>query len=443
MSYAFPNLDEVCDEPPRVLNLHLGQPHQSQLAAVNILVSSPAVKVTASYPKGHFVIVRSAGITDALQPQDIMNLFKEWKRILHRFGFLHLDVSTEKAKTVTSLLRKSGFSTVGVLKADKDLFRLSGYSSHDANRTILFASRSKLPHSYKPKLSEPSFKNQCAKFCKSGAKVGASFVIPVYNEAASLPGFLRSLEASANLTETPREFIFVLNGCTDESESIIKEFIKKTALNCRIITSAKGIMTAFLAGVSARKLSGFVGKLDADVVMDNQALDLLQMHLIENAKVMAAYSEPLPRSPANPYNLIYFQPSIFSQRLFYIGQTCLLRSVPFDRPTVTRMVSGLQGEDIFLNQYFIYFFGFESIAQVPHAHTYVKTIDSMDGMVRAISRLYSEVRRVNMAFPPFTILTKVLGLEFYSPEYQKLYAEAMSKLQYVEDWTRIESMKGS
>jgi hypothetical protein len=195
------------------------------------------------------------------------------------------------------------------------------------------------------------------------------------------------------------------------------------------------------AGIAARRLDGYVGKLDADVVIHPHALDLMHRHLDAHPDILVTYAEPVPIDAAQLYNRPEHNPAESTQRLYFNGKTSLYRSDPFALPGVAAVADELRAEDVFLSFYFTYFHGLGSIERTPHAIVYHKTIGSYCDLVAMISRTRSEIGRILRRVPEFRILELVLTQETAPGEYRALLERAEMETGYVDDWTRLATTK--
>jgi hypothetical protein len=120
-------------------------------------------------------------------------------------------------------------------------------------------------------------------------------IIPVYNEARRIGRFIETIPDRSDL-----EFIWVCNGCTDQSKETIESQTKKqTQTQHKIILSEKGKGAAIQAGLKhANPSSSIVGWTDADGAIPWQEIEVLSQK---------AKSENLPcfgqRSLSNRHRL--------------------------------------------------------------------------------------------------------------------------------------------
>lgn len=487
---------------PRILNIGSGAEQSRKLPAINIDVSlegRPEVAadaVTLPFTDNSFTIVRASHILEHIPQDKIVNTLLEWKRVLHEDGELHIAVPdaevafqeilnghTSKGKVAFSLtestaplaqiyglgydnidtdtrwrhhiifsyklleyfLRKVGFTRFEMRRNVDDLAYYSNVDDDSQNHYTLLvvAGKEKVPHSVDEPLSNEAFLEKCRAFSEQVTEVvPASFIIPVHNEEKSLPHFLTSLDATTNEINGQREFIFVVNCCTDESVRIIKEYISTSKLKAKLVSSDKGIVVAFRKGISESSLNGFIGKLDADTVLHPHALDLMQMFLVENPSILATYSEPRPNDTITLYNAAEHIPSLRSRRLFFHGRTSLHRFNPFQELLDERSLGELRAEDYFLSFYYAYFRGLGSIARTPHAVVYGKSVQTFHDLAMQLTRANAEIERVCHSFPPFRTIRSLLDREVFSSEYKQILDSAKGKVEEEkEGWTRLESTK--
>lgn len=493
---------QISERLPRVLNIGSGPEASRKLDAINVDVSAdgkPEVVADAQhlpFADGSFSVVRASHVLEHVPQDQIAATLKEWKRILHKDGVLHIAVpdadttfqeivdgrtpkgapaysTTETTAPLAQIyglgyedpstdprwahriifsyplleqfLREAGFTHVERRIAEEDLAHYNGVDDDSQNHYTLLvsASQEKLPHTVDGPLPERTFRERVRDFKERHPEVPpASFVIPVYNEAKNLPHFLAFLENAENQTGTEREFVFVVNGCTDNSEHIIRRYLAQSYLNARIISSDRGIIPAFKAGLEDRQLDGYVGKLDADTILHPHTLDLMQMHLTDNEGAEVTYAEPTPLDGQSDYNQAEHNPILRSKRLYYHGRTSLYRHNPLEGLKDQNIPADLKAEDIFLSFYYAYFHGLDSISRTPHALVYGRTTRTFEDLVTQVSRSKSEISRIYEAYPPFKILGKVLEREVYPGAYRSVTEQAMGQaVDTVDEWTQIRNTK--
>lgn len=375
------------------------------------------------FAANYFVAITVRGISPT--PREL----EAWVRILHKHGVLEIElVPGLRPAALKAQLRAAGLSR----------FRLAASGS----TKLLQASRPKQPHTHDALLGPKAFAHKCQTFRQRYPRTPpTSWIITVYNEARNLPQFLSFLENSQNQTGAAREYIFVVNGCTDNSEQIIKDYLKQSYLPGKLVKSEKGLLPAFKKGIKSRTLNGFVGRFDADIILHPHTLDLLQMHLVEQPQAKVTYAEPKPLEAPSAFNEPWYQPQLWSRRLYYTGKTSLYRGNPYLEAGTRRLPKEFVADDIYMSFYYVYYYGFEAISRAPHAVVYEKVAGTLTDLTAQLSRAHSEIRRVFKRYPEFEILGPVMEQELYPSRYQRLVQRANKQLTYVADWTRLESTK--
>lgn len=491
---------KISDRMPRVLNIGSGAEASRNLPAVNIDLSGggkPTVIADARYlpfRDGVFSVVRASHVLEHVPQDQISATLNEWKRVTHLSGELQIAVpdaditfdeivqgKTPKGDGVLSYarstaplaqiyglgydnpdtdprwlhsiifsealledyLKNAGFGNIEKRRSSEDLAYYSGIDDDSQNHYSLLVSARNEREVQMPQeaLREREFRKKCAEFVELYlTRTPSSYVIPVHNESKNLPHFLSFLENIANQLDTEREFIFVVNGSTDDSEEIIQSYIPESYLKMKIKHSDTGIMQAFEAGIEAREYDGFVGKLDVDTILHPHSLDLMEMNLTEKSELQATYAEPTPFDAQQLYNEAEHNPLIRSKRLYIHGRSSLYRGDPFAELNDRSVIQKLSAEDIFLSFYLAYHFGLDSMASTPHALVYSKTVISYDDLVKQLSRNASEMQRVFDVFPPFRSLDKLLQREIYPGPYQEVIFDAKTKINdTLEGWPPLKS----
>jgi predicted SAM-dependent methyltransferase len=486
----------------RVLNIGSGAEQARKLPAINIDISvngRPEVVATAQhlpFANNSFSIVRASHILEHISQDQIIPTLQEWRRVLHVDGELHIavpdaevafkeiiDGQTPKGSPSVSFtestaplaqifglgynspdtderwrhriifnyellkhfLKLAGFTRIERRTKESDLAYYCNVDDDSQNHYSLLvtAGFEKSPHVVDEPLSENEFIEKCHHFCDNFPKPApTSFIVPIHNEEKNLANFLASLSNSSNRINAQREFIFVINGCTDKSEEIVTQYLMDTKLLVKLVHSKKGILTALQQGVRERTFYGFVGKLDADSIIHPHALDLMQMYLSENPTVGVTYSEPQPRDSLTPYNQAEHIPQLRSKRLFFHGRTSLYRDNPFAELVNEEAPSTLRAEDYFFSFFFTYFKGLSSIARTPHAIVYGKSIQTFNDLATQITRASAEIDRVCAIYPPFAIVRRLLDREIFPGPYKDIVEAATGLAQEEETgWTRLESTK--
>lgn len=407
-------------------------------------------------PSLYYTAICSSVDLRTLDIRRVVSWLAECSRALHPFGSMEvilLDTSTAAVR--------SGISETLVKLLDT-AFREIGFAWPEWHLTVDMPNPPPpLPRAdvsfagyaiacYKPEyyhdspLSDDEFTARCSLFRASnsdGPRM-ASYVVPASNEAKGLPRFLASLEEVKNTFDTAREFIFVLNGCIDDSERIIRQYIDYSGQNLHVVESERGIVTAFRRGVESRRLDGFVGKIDADVVIHPHALDLMERCLVENHQARVTYAEPLTHDAENPFNVLSHNPEFATRRNYYTGKTSLYRTDPFAEPVMSsRSAWTFATEDVPLSFNFAYYYGLASIVRAPGACVFEKCVENYDDFCAQVWRAECEISRVLQAAPYFSKLLPAMRQDVTYEPLRELIQKALSVPRTVADWTRLESTK--
>jgi len=494
--------EAISAKPPRVLNLGSGSESTRRLPAINVdlsLKGKPDVVADAShlpFKPGVFSVIRASHVLEHVDQKNIPTTLTEWGRALHQNGELQLAVpdanitfeeiiegKTPKESPAFSIeestaplaqiyglgyenektdkrwlhkiifsyslleffLHQAGFAKVKKRTQHDDLAYNAGVDDDSQNHysLLISAARESIPHSITSQLPEKQFRQKSQKFIEKNPDIPpVTFVIPTYNEERNIRHFLSSLETAENQIGAKREFIFVVNGCTDNTEKIITDYIPESFLDIKLVSSDKGVVKAFYQGITSRSYHGFVGKLDADSLLHPHALDLMHMFLVDNQEVRATYAEPTPIDSQFPCNEAEHFPFIRSKRLYIHGRASLYRLNPFEDLPSGKILDSMQVEDMFLSFFYAYFYGIDSIVQTPHALVYSKTVKNVDDLVRQISRGKSEKQRVFDFYPPFQILDRLMEREIYPSQYRQIMENAAQQANSeVKEWTQLQSTK--
>lgn len=496
------SLPNITDKIPKILNIGSGPEASRKLSAINTDISKdgkPDVLADTRYlpfRNDVFSVVRASHVLEHTDQSELESVLKEWKRVLHPNGELQVAVpdaditfqeiingqtpkgqvsfsyehSTAPLAQIYGLgyeahdtdsrwlhkiifsqslleyyLNSAGFKFIIKRTKENDLaaYDLVDDDSQNHYSLLMSARNEKMPHQVEEALPEKVFRQKCKDFRNNKYRnPNSSFIIPVQNESKNLPQFLTFLENTANYTNTAREFIFVINGSTDNSADIVERFLSQSYLNVCSISSKTGIMQAFLAGIEARKQDGFVGKIDVDTILHPHSLDLMQMHMVENPQIQATYAEPTPLDSQFEFNEAEHNPPIRSERLYIHGRASLYKNNPFKELTTLACLEDIQVEDIFLSFFYIYFYGFDAIDRTPYALVYSKTIKNLEDLAKQLSRTESEMDRLFKVYPPFKLLHQLLEREIYPSHYKDTVNDAKKYVtSNVKEWTRLESTK--
>jgi len=117
---------------------------------------------------------------------------------------------------------------------------------------------------------------------KSMKRIYLSIIVPVYNEAESIPAFVKRLCMVMKDFNKPFEVIFVNDGSSDKSEEKIKKICKENSMfELLSFTRNFGQTAAFAAGFDFAK-GKVIATIDAD--LQNDPKDILKMLKLMNKK---------------------------------------------------------------------------------------------------------------------------------------------------------------
>jgi predicted dehydrogenase len=275
--------------------------------------------------------------------------------------------------------------------------------------------------------------------------MNVGYVVPVRNEEKSLPDFLDSLAVSLGTGAVGERYvIFVLNGCEDQSEDILRRFCgKRQRMTILTLACKPGIMRAFRAGIHKLGPLDCYGKLDADICLDSSSLQDLEESLMLDPAVKASYCEPMPFPGMKDYlDLECGRPVSYGERTYLEGRASLYRGDPFsgfkrDDPRLASLLC----EDIFLSALLYTRHGPRSI-QVAGTIFFRPPATRFD-YARMLKRTADELVRVNQQFPELSRALEMLDrpiLDQYATNLiQQISAEMICSEQ---DWPRLASTKG-
>lgn len=457
---------------PRVLNIGSGSDEAKQLPhAVNIDIS-PAGKpdIVASgyelpFQDGSFTVVMASHVLEHFPPSDIPKVLNEWLRVLHPKGLLRIAVPdgnmalaelrdgvTHKglasyvipggSAPLTQLLglgaehsltdprwRHQVLFTRELLEAvlsNSGLVELSDYREDEAlshlcdihmDETNLYslkleALRRRESHKVLHEITESEYQ-ELRDTITWGKAAPISIIIPVHNEQEGLPIFLDQLSGTIKELDSlglDYEVIFVLNGCTDQSPTLVQQFADPKDHRVKITESDKGIMNAFIKGIKERNKDGSIAKIDVDTRFDYWALPLMIRELLSDKRKQVTYAEvrPLEDEP-NRFNMAEFYQEFRTTRNYYHGRFSLYRSNPFEYfPQDLVGEANVLVEDMILSCLYAYYFGLDSMGSADGAFVRSAQPTSFDMDIRKFDRCKTEIDKIERVFPQLRILSSVM-----------------------------------
>jgi Glycosyl transferase family 2 len=424
--------------PPKTLNV--GKPDLFRFSIAESVVSPKGLE---SIVDENLVLIR---VLEVDSFEELSRLVPLCVGLLDRRGELFLitrngNPNDEDLRNLEVLAHQVGFTSLHSYSGAEAVSFVRGVVAEDQLNQNWYVHRltfTKRRHGHDPFLSQKRVRAYCA---QNYQPTEASYIVPVQNEERMLPSFLTFLENTRNDLAAAREFIFVINGCTDDSERILVEFMEETEQNVSVIRSEPGILPAFKAGVALRTLNGYVGRVDADIILHPNVFDLLETHLALTPDAWVTYAEPITQAAPNSFNQPWHLPSIFSERLYFTGKTSLYRSDPHKWNLNKNRSDRLVADDVFCSFSLVYSFGFDSISRSPHAFVYENVANSEHDLAGQLSRIQSELQRVFEDHPLFFGLHLMMEQDIAQSGYQIEIERAKRSIEYVSHWVRLESTK--
>lgn len=384
-----------------------------------------------SVPDGSLSVLCCFDTDTDTDTQERLRLLRECRRAVADHGVAIFRLPKDAAG---SMLHSAGFAEWQRISDDRGLARLALAPS-----LFVAYAEARRPAPAPEPFREADLRTRLS--ARTATPPGTTMVVPVRNEERHLFAFFSFLERVTNHVGSRREFIVVLNGCHDRSEQIARDLASSSPLDVRVITSEPGIVPAFRAGAAARGRPGFVGKLDADVIVHPLMLDALELDMLANPQRWVTHAEPLPLDAFSRYSEPDHRPQAASRRLYFNGKASLYRSDPFQWPDVATFPERPRAEDVFFSFYLAFFVGIEAIGLAPGAFVYQQTLSTFGDLVRMLSRTRSEIRRLTAAFAGFAPVAPIFEQRIFSAGYREALARAAPLVVDVDEWVRLESTK--
>jgi glycosyltransferase involved in cell wall biosynthesis/predicted SAM-dependent methyltransferase/8-oxo-dGTP pyrophosphatase MutT (NUDIX family) len=499
-------------QPVRILNLGSGSIPEKKLQAINVDTSNEGepdyvcdVEKLHIFSDDYFVIVRASHILEHFPPWKMKTVIKEWTRVLHQNGELHIAVPNARIvldelikgktkhnqnsfsldKTTAPLaqiygigyerqntelrwrhkilfnfellsfyLKSAGLDHIEVMDKKEDLSAINGVDDDSQNHyTLLVRARKRLT-AHPPIKITPlnTLQSTIKRFHKTNftkTPPSLSIITPIRNEENNLTYFLKSID-QIRLLSSPwvnKEHIFVLNGSIDNSRNLLEKFIEQhDEKNYQIIESKVGILNAFQRGIEKRKFHGFIAKIDADIFIPPQSLMLMYLFLIDQQQVQVTYSETIPVGRVNFFNYADHRQCIRTKRLYLHGRASMYRSDPFKLFNKNILNdSEVLVEDIIFSFAYIMHYGFDSIQNTPGGFIYAPAINSLQDLYNQCDRQNHEMNKIFSTLPYLKILNYLLERQWIPSRESEPILRLLTKKIFNSnpsmDWTRIESSK--
>lgn len=461
---------------PRVLNIASGSDEQRQLPhAINLDISptgKPHVIADARrlpFDSHSITVAMASHVLEHFHPNEIPDVLKEWLRVIHSQGILRIAVpdaeitlkeivegKTHKGEKAIDFehgsapltqiyglgggnietddrwhhrilfseallqwyLKKAGYEDTNKYDEAQALSVISGIKLDETNSySLKMEAKSKIEiETVTTILPEEEYLLLKEEFTPT---TPLSIIVPVHNEESKLPQFFWALLSSIKKAPLANvEVIFALNGCDDKSVDLVRYFAEQADFPVVVSETDKSILSAFIGGIKARKLDGFIAKMDVDTSPHPHALGLMYMFLAQNERTQVTYAFPEPvEETCDPYNVGEVFQEFRTKRNFFHGRMSMYRKNPFSLFNETLVLnSGAVVEDMILSSCYAYYYGLDSISPTPHAIVRSATPTSLDSLVHQRARIRKETKRVLRQFPQFRILKKVLARKPLMPE---------------------------
>lgn len=492
---------------PKILNIASGPDENKKLYAVNVDLSElgkPEFVCDAAdlslFKKKEFIIVRASHILEHFSSERIVDILKEWKRVLHKFGALYIAVPNaqivideclarvntkngivynlfETTPTLSQIygigyendktdprwrhrvlfsyellqyfLDKVGLNVVNIIDQHKDFSYMCGVKDDASNRySLIVEAKIKRPKANRKTKS-------AIKFDISQYNLPLSIITPIRNEANNLPYYLKNLITIMDYllcNNIKVEWLFVVNGSNDNTSDILNTFIiEHKHLLIKVVYSEIGILNAFYVGVNSRSLNGYIAKIDSDSLVEPFSILAMYNKLFSNINTLATYIEPMPLGKnKNIYNYLSFYPHARSKRVYIHGRCSMYKHNPFlffDFAKIKQ--ANLLVEDIILSYAYIFYFGFDAVLRTDIGFVKSNPISCKDDFIKKIIRTKKEIEKIENYFPYFKILTNLLNREFANPSLK--FKQLISNIEIDEDinlniaahqeWLRLDSTK--
>ena len=314
-------------------------------------------------------------------------------------------------------------------------------------------------------------------------RVKLTIGLPIYNEEESLRDFLHALKK--NIRRLPSyvdvETIACLNGCTDRSENILESVVSDALgkeINLRVVHSEPGKLNAQLKVLSTRidKL-GPVCFMDTDTKPNPDVILKLFRKLEEDENCQVSFARVEPHYEGrrldefeNCLRVEYESRDRSEPKKYIHGRAFLLRDAELlasinsdiehrlqgvDPKLIDRLGlrNGLLADDIYLTRNVVMHHGVGSIVEVQDARTFFHPPANANELFCAIRRASTEIYRMQLLYPEFADIEKMLGRKELSTQVaprmdtpeddRKLtYINTLQQQYWTECWDALKNKMG-
>ncbi len=264
------------------------------------------------------------------------------------------------------------------------------------------------------------------------------------------------------------EIIVCLNGCTDKTEKIVKEFQKDYFNNLRVIYSEKGKLHAHKKIIDNVKNNNPVIFCDADVLVPGKTILVILNEFKKNkkAQVVSAYPYVLGPNKTRFYqkiiyhvlNLKRIHPKIEvakknvskfhgnvkdtfvkRSRIYFHGRFFGIRNKKIY--TFPKKRSKIKGDDTFLTRIVLLKFGAGSIKVLFNSPVYCAPLYSIKEYLKSWYRIRKDIDMIKKEYPEFKEINEhiemILNWEYYKTleKINKFYALLFLTLKFYEKYS--------
>ena len=262
--------------------------------------------------------------------------------------------------------------------------------------------------------------------------------IAAYNEENNLYKTLSRLESSLLQIKGLSPYILIcINGCTDNTKEVAKNYIRNSVFPIEIIESQRGKLKAHKKIVE-RAGKGYILFIDADVLVSADTLKKLILEMDKRPSIQVASAYPYTKLPkkANLYqrmiypllNLkrIYLEVEIAKEdvsiyhpfalnsyemksRVYFHGRCFIIRSKEVYHFPNTK--SGIRGDDTFLSFYILKNYAPGSIRVLFDAYVYSNPTLSIRAYLKEWFRIRKDVELIYENYKSFKPLKKITSMK--------------------------------
>lgn len=157
--------------------------------------------------------------------------------------------------------------------------------------------------------------------------VTISVVVPLYNEASSLPRLLQSLGAQ---TRQPDEIVLVDAGSSDATAEVARTWCARLGLPLRLVESRVRLYPGAARNLGVREAtSEYIAFTDAGIALDPRWLEALARHVEDDAALDLVFGHFEPREGSR------FQVCV---AIASLAPTRRVRGLPFRHPCVASLL---------------------------------------------------------------------------------------------------------